>query len=85
MRRQVEHPFRARARDGLRNRSAVLEVGRMQPHVGAQGLDAPRVLRAAEQEMDLMAVAQESARQVGADETGSAGDQDAFAHPRKRA
>ena len=62
------------AGDGLR----VMEQHFMKVHLCADLLDAPRLVIGPHQQMEFVAVAQQSPREVGAHEAGSAGQDNAF-------
>ena len=62
------------ARDGFR----LVQVQFVEANLGAYFSDAPRLVIGPDQQMDFVAVAQQAAGEVGADEAGAAGENDSF-------
>ena len=78
VRGQMKNPFRSRQSDFAGHRLAVQEVGLVQMHVVSDVVDSPTGVPRSYEQMNLVPVTQQSAGQVGADESGSPGEKDVF-------
>lgn len=59
-------------------RMRIGEVGFMKLDLVEDVVEAPAVIPAADQQVDLVAIGEQAANQVGADEAGAAGDEGSF-------
>jgi len=80
--RQVEDPIGPDVVQAATEPRRIAEVGFVKPDAVEHLLEAPRVVTAADQQVDLMAIGEQAADQVGPDEAGAAGDEGPLAQDR---
>src|SRR5260221_602882 len=78
MHRQVKNPLGTNLIDDARDFAGVLQVQLMEPHIGADGFDAPWLVPGADQQVDLMFVLHQPPCQVRPDKACCPGDDSAF-------
>lgn len=74
----MEDPVRPNLGQAGAERLRIAEVGFMKLDLVEDVLEAPPVMPAADQQVDLIAIGEQAADQVGADETSTAGDERSF-------
>jgi len=78
VRGEVEDPVRPNVGQVGAERLRIAEVGFMKLDLVEDVLETPAAMPAADQQVDLMVIGEQTADQVGADEAGAAGDERAF-------
>src|SRR5260221_2623899 len=78
MHRQVKNPLGTNLIDDARDFAGVLQVQLMEPHIGADGFDAPWLVPGADQQVDLMFLLHQPPCQVRPDKACCPGDDSAF-------
>lgn len=71
----MEDPVRPNLGQAGAERLRIAEVGVMKLDLSEDLLETPPVMPAADQQVDVDAIGEQTANQVGADETGAAGDE----------